>query len=69
MEVMSQFPEIKINDLHAFIKPHFDELVLKPGNVHYNETGQQEQGKEVARIILKNLKRSSRRILKIINGL
>lgn len=55
MEVMTLFPKIKINDLHSFIEPHFDDWVLKPGNVHYNETGQQEQGKEIARIISKYL--------------
>lgn len=55
MEVMDQFPRIAINNLHAFIEPHFENWAIKPGNVHYNLAGQQEQGKEVARIITENL--------------
>lgn len=51
LEVLADFPKIKINDLHSYIAPHFKEWTVKPGNVHYNEKGKQEQGNEVARII------------------
>jgi hypothetical protein len=55
MEVMKNYPSITINDLYAFTKPIFEQWTLKPGNVHYNELGKKEQGKEVSEIILKQL--------------
>ncbi|TKG96866.1 SGNH/GDSL hydrolase family protein [Puteibacter caeruleilacunae] len=55
MEILSQFPQIKINDLHEFVRPNFEDWKIKPGNVHYNVKGKQQQGKEVARTIIKYL--------------
>lgn len=55
LEVLSEYPEITINDLYAFTKPNFSSWAKGPGNVHYNEQGTQAQGKEVARIIKKYL--------------
>ncbi len=54
-EVLENFQEIAINDLFVYTKPHFDQWEIKPGNVHYNITGMEEQGKEVARVIVKKL--------------
>lgn len=42
-------------DLHAFTSPHMEQWVISPGNVHFNQLGQEEQGKEVARVILEKL--------------
>lgn len=55
MEVLKTYPSIIINDLYAFTKPNLKEWAIQPGNVHYNELGKTEQGKEVARIIEENL--------------
>lgn len=49
--VLSEYPEIGINDLYSFTKPNFDSWVIKRGNVHYNTVGQTEQGKQVAQVI------------------
>ena len=56
LEVLNNYPEIIINDLFAFTKPHHEKWAQEPGNVHYNELGFNQQGKEVARIIAENLK-------------
>tara|TARA_R110002072_G_scaffold29258_2_gene92856 strand:+ start:52762 stop:53025 length:264 start_codon:yes stop_codon:yes gene_type:complete len=56
LEVLAKHPEIVINDLYAFTLPNIDEWAQEPGNVHYNELGFSQQGKEVARIINENLK-------------
>ncbi|MEP2775913.1 MAG: SGNH/GDSL hydrolase family protein [Luteolibacter sp.] len=50
-EVLEKHPEIVINDLFAFTKPHHSEWWIAPDNVHYNEAGYQAQGDEVARVI------------------
>ncbi len=55
LDVLARFPEIVINDLYSLTKPNHEEWMIKPGNVHYNNTGRAMQGKEVARIIAKNL--------------
>ena len=55
LEVLKNYPSIAINDLYTFTKPNFEDWCIEPGNVHYNETGKREQGKEVARIIGKYL--------------
>lgn len=55
LEVLAKYPSIVINDLYGFTKPNLTQWAIKPGNVHYNELGKQEQGKEVARIITENL--------------
>ncbi|KGL62314.1 SGNH/GDSL hydrolase family protein [Polaribacter sp. Hel1_85] len=55
LEVLNNYPEIIINDLFAFTKPHYEKWAQEPGNVHYNELGFNQQGKEVARIIVENL--------------
>jgi hypothetical protein len=55
LKVMKDFPKIVINDLYGFTKPHHSDWWTKPGNVHYNTEGKTAQGKEVARIIEKQL--------------
>ena len=55
LEVLTKHPEIVINDLFTYTKPHHDKWAQEPGNVHYNELGFNQQGKEVARIITENL--------------
>jgi hypothetical protein len=56
LRVLETYPEIIVNDLYSFTKPHHAEWWTKPGNVHYNETGKAAQGKEVARVIREALK-------------
>lgn len=51
LQVLKHYPKILINDLYAFTKPNHKAWAIEPGNVHYNELGKNEQGKEVARII------------------
>ena len=55
LEVLAEYPKIKVNDLYSFVKPNFLKWEIKPGNVHYNPTGQHEQGKEVAQVILERI--------------
>jgi len=55
LKVLSNYPEIEINDLYAFTKPNFEQWAISPGNVHFNQLGQEKQGKEVARVIMKKL--------------
>lgn len=55
LEVLKDFPSIKINDLYAYTLPHHQEWMIKPGDVHYNERGKTEQGKRVAHQILEQL--------------
>lgn len=57
MEVLSQHPDILINDLHSFTKPNQPQWWSKPGNVHYNETGKTKQGQQVAAFIRDILKK------------
>lgn len=54
-EVLSGYPEILINDLYAFTKPHHAAWQRAPDNVHYNEAGSNAQGDEAARVILQAL--------------
>lgn len=51
LEVLVKHPDIVINDLYTFTRPHAEEWAQELGNVHYNELGFTKQGKEVARII------------------
>ncbi|WP_372652789.1 SGNH/GDSL hydrolase family protein [Draconibacterium sp.] len=55
LEVLNDYPSIRINDLYSFTKPNLNEWAIKPGNVHYNELGKTEQGKQVGRIIAENI--------------
>ncbi len=55
LEVLAEYPKIKINDLYSFVKPNFNKWDIKPGNVHYNKTGYLEEGREVAKVIQKYL--------------
>ncbi|MCM2373953.1 SGNH/GDSL hydrolase family protein [Aporhodopirellula aestuarii] len=54
-EVLAGYPDVSINDLHSFTKPHHSEWWVAPNNVHYNEAGSNAQGDEVARVILESL--------------
>lgn len=51
LKVLKSHPEIVINDLFAFTKPHHAEWWTRPGNVHFNQAGIRAQGEEVARVI------------------
>jgi hypothetical protein len=51
LEVLSDFPAIATNDLFTFTQPNHPAWWTEPGNVHYNKTGSNAQGDEVARII------------------
>lgn len=55
LEVLANYPSIEINDLYAFTKPNEKAWYIKPTNVHYNEKGKTEQGKQVAKVIAENL--------------
>ena len=55
LEVLAQHPDILINDLYAFTKPHHREWAIADDNVHYNEAGHQAQGDEVAKVLLEVL--------------
>jgi hypothetical protein len=50
-EVLADYRDIRVNDLYRYTFPKFEEWCLKPGNVHYNETGTISQGKQVANVI------------------
>lgn len=55
LEVLASYPNIVVNDLYAFTVPHHKKWAQEAGNVHYNELGFTQQGKEVAGIIADNL--------------
>ncbi|QDT30372.1 GDSL-like Lipase/Acylhydrolase [Gimesia panareensis] len=57
LKVLKDYPEIAVDDLHAFTKPHHAKWWSKPGNVHYNTAGYTAQGQEVARVIEQQLKK------------
>jgi lysophospholipase L1-like esterase len=54
-EVLRSHPDIKILDLYSVSKAHQKKWWLRPGNVHFNEEGSNEQGKLAARAILSSL--------------
>ncbi len=56
LKVMSDFPEILIDDLYNLTLPKQPEWWKAPGNVHFNEKGIEAQGHEVARVIQSALK-------------
>jgi len=51
LKVLKSHPEIVVNDLYSFTKPHHSEWWTKPGNVHFNTAGIRAQGEEVARVL------------------
>ena len=55
MKVLKKHPEIVVNDLFSFTKPHHSEWWSKPGNVHYNKEGIRAQGEEVAGVLEESL--------------
>lgn len=57
LKVLKDHPEIVVNDLYGFTKPHHKQWWTKPGNVHFNATGATAQGKESARVIEQELKK------------
>ena len=56
LEVLAGFPDISINDLNAFTMAHYADWSRGPSDVHYNESGRQAQGDEVAKVVLDALK-------------
>ncbi len=51
LKVLKNHPEIVINDLYSFTKPHHEVWWTRPGNVHFNKIGIRAQGEEVARVL------------------
>ena len=51
LKVLESHPEIVVNDLYSFTKPHHSEWWIKPGNVHFNPKGIRAQGEEVAKVL------------------
>lgn len=51
VEVLAEFPDVVINDLHAFTQPHHADWWFAPGNVHFNPVGRQALGARVAEVI------------------
>lgn len=56
LKVMKDYPEIQVNNLYRFTKPHHSDWWSKPGNVHYNPEGIKAQGEQVARVLTKRLR-------------
>jgi hypothetical protein len=54
-QILSQNPEVAINDLYGYTLPNHAKWQIAPGNVHFNEAGKRTQGKLVAEIIRKAL--------------
>lgn len=57
LDVLSKYPEIKIDDLYKLTKPNQTRWWLKPGNVHYSAMGSNAQGDAVAECIMDALAR------------
>lgn len=57
LEVLSKHPDVLVNDLYSFTKPNQPQWWSEPGNVHYNETGKTEQGRQVAAFIRETLQK------------
>ncbi|MGJ8550757.1 SGNH/GDSL hydrolase family protein [Winogradskyella wichelsiae] len=55
LKVMSEYPEIIVNDLYTFSIPVLKEHANKPGDVHYKAEGSRLQGIEVANKIATSL--------------
>lgn len=51
LEVLREFPEVRINDLHALSAPKQPEWWVMPGDVHYRAEGSNAQGDQVAEAI------------------
>lgn len=51
LKVLEDHPEIVVNDLYSFTKPHHSKWWTRPGNVHLNPEGIRAQGEEVARVL------------------
>ena len=62
LEVMRDYPQIGVNDLYTFTLPNQKAWWTKPGNVHFNDTGKDAQGDEVARILAEELDRTKSQI-------
>ncbi len=56
LKVMSEYPEILVDDLYKLTLPKQPEWWKAPGNVHFNPIGIEAQGREVARVIRDALK-------------
>jgi len=51
MKILKEHPDIVVNDLYSFTKPHHADWWTRPGNVHFNKKGIRAQGEEVARVL------------------
>lgn len=52
LEVLTDHPAIRINDLYELTLDKHSQWWAKPGNVHFNETGRNAQGDAVANTIM-----------------
>ncbi|MGJ8634886.1 MAG: SGNH/GDSL hydrolase family protein [Luteolibacter sp.] len=59
MEVLSDYSEVIIDDLYTLTKENHSDWWSTPGNVHYNKSGSNAQGDEVARVILETLRKGN----------
>lgn len=51
LNVMRSYPSVRINDLYKFTKPNQEDWWVKPGDVHYAETGKNQQGDQVVKVM------------------
>lgn len=58
LNVLKDHPQVIVNDLYNFTKPHHLNWWAGVGNVHYNELGRKAQGGKVASVILSQLTHS-----------
>lgn len=57
VRVLKDYPDVRFNDLHAFVTPQHSQWMSAPGNVHYNQTGSEALGKQVAEVIMTALEK------------
>lgn len=55
LNVLKEHPQVIVNDLYQFTKPHHQKWWADAGNVHYNQLGREAQGGKVASVILSHL--------------
>lgn len=56
LEVLKAYKKIRINDLYKLVKPDFERLAIKPGNVHFSAEGSRILGERVASFAAKRLR-------------
>jgi len=56
LEILRKYDQVIINDLYAYINPRFDDLAIRPGNVHFSKEGSRILGKRVGKFIAQIMK-------------